>query len=151
MVNTMNQSFSEVYDILMHLETELFRKIPQKFIDMIEENRDTGYKVSIDYTKNINQQELLKETRVILSLVYRDYLCSSEKGEELRNADRIELEKHAHEMREKHNPDNIFKNKDIQNENTETIIEKDKHTELMKHEEQKWYQRIFLFIKNVFR
>ena len=117
MVNTMNQSFSEVYDILMHLETKLFRKIPQKFIDMIKENRDTGYKVSIDYTKDINQQELLKETRVILSLIYRDYLCSSEKREELRNADRIELEKFEYEMREKYNPDNIFKN----NKETEQI------------------------------
>ena len=40
MVNTMNQSFSEVYDIIMHFETSLFNKIPQYFIDLIDENRD---------------------------------------------------------------------------------------------------------------
>ena len=40
MVNTINQSFSEVYDIVMHLDTELFNKIPQYFIDLIDKNRD---------------------------------------------------------------------------------------------------------------
>lgn len=40
MVNTINQSFSEVYDIVMHLEPELIKKIPKKFIDMIKTNRD---------------------------------------------------------------------------------------------------------------
>ena len=40
MVKTMNQAFSEVYDIVMHLEPELIKKIPKKFIDMINQNRD---------------------------------------------------------------------------------------------------------------
>lgn len=40
MVNTINQSFSEVYDIVMHLEPELIKRIPNKLIDMIESNRD---------------------------------------------------------------------------------------------------------------
>ena len=42
---------------------------------------------------------------------------ATEKREELRQADRIQLEKYEHEMREKYNPDNIFKN----NKETEQI------------------------------
>ncbi len=40
MVNTINQAFSEVYDIILHTELELVNKIPASFIDMIQSNRD---------------------------------------------------------------------------------------------------------------
>lgn len=40
MMNVTNQAFSEVYDIISHMEAELYNKIPKKFISMIEENRD---------------------------------------------------------------------------------------------------------------
>lgn len=32
-------SFSEVYDIILHLDTELVNKIPVKFIRFIEQNK----------------------------------------------------------------------------------------------------------------
>ena len=60
------QAYSEVYNIINHFEKELYDKIPQSFINAIEKNRDLNYKVNIDYTKTINEQELLRETRVIL-------------------------------------------------------------------------------------
>ena len=41
MINTINQSFSEVYDILMHLEQGLIERIPKSFLNMIYTNRDT--------------------------------------------------------------------------------------------------------------
>lgn len=40
MVNTINQAFTEVYDIVMHFEPELIRKIPKNFIDMMKKNMD---------------------------------------------------------------------------------------------------------------
>lgn len=39
-INTINQSFSEVYDIVLHLDKELFDKIPKGFLDIIKNNRD---------------------------------------------------------------------------------------------------------------
>ena len=62
-------SFCEVYDILQHLNTKLYKKIPQSFIEFIDENRNKEYKVNIDYTKSINSQKLQKNTRIILSLI----------------------------------------------------------------------------------
>ncbi len=41
MKGTINQAFNETYDIINHMEKELKSKIPKKFIDFIEENRDT--------------------------------------------------------------------------------------------------------------
>ena len=38
--NTINQDFSEVSDIINHMEEELYNRIPKRFIEMIRENRD---------------------------------------------------------------------------------------------------------------
>ena len=39
-VNTINQSFCEVYDIINHMEEKLYNRIPKGFIEMIKSNRD---------------------------------------------------------------------------------------------------------------
>ena len=72
--NNINQAFSEVYDIVNHIEKDLYNKIPKNFIAMLEKNKDEKYVPQIDYSKSINEQKLLKDTRVILSLIYRDYI-----------------------------------------------------------------------------
>ena len=76
--NNINQAFSEVYDIVNHIEKDLYNKIPKKFIAMLEKNKDEKYVPQIDYSKSINEQKLLKDTRVILSLIYKDYICTKE-------------------------------------------------------------------------
>ena len=139
-----NQAFSEVYDIVHHMEETLYNKIPKGFIKMIEQNRDLNYKVNIDYSKDINNQELLRETRIILSLIYRDYLCSGEKKKELLYKDKTELERIEQELREKYNPDNLFKNK-VQP--TEYVNEE--VTDLVEYKENV-FTKIFNFIKRIF-
>ncbi len=109
MVNTINQSFTEVYDIIMHFEKDMYSKIPPKFLNLVKQNRDMNYKVNIDYNKNLNEQNLLQKTKIILSLIYRDFLCSPEQRNELIEKDKIELELEEKLLREKYNPDNIFK------------------------------------------
>ena len=138
MENTINQSFSEVYDIINHLEIELYNKIPKGFIKMVEQNRDKNYEFYIDYSIDINKQKLLHETRVILSLIYRDYLCSPKEREKLIEQDELELKQHEEQLQEKFNYDNLFKNK------RETTLEKseEKNQELIVYDES-FIRRIF--------
>ena len=86
-MNKTNQAFSEVYDILNHLEEELYNKIPTKFITFLEDNMDKEYIPNISYSKDISEQPLLRETKVILSIVYRKYICSDEMKEKLKQED----------------------------------------------------------------
>ena len=57
------------------------------------DNMDAAWRGRIDFTKKLNDMELLKETRVLLSLIYRDFVCTDEERKELVEADRSELEK----------------------------------------------------------
>ena len=65
----------------------------------------------IDYSKNINEQNLLRDTRIILSLIYRDYICSEEKRQELIEKDRIEIKEYEEKQKEKYDVNNIFENR----------------------------------------
>lgn len=134
------QAYSEVYNIINHFEKELYAKIPQSFINAIEKNRDLNYKVNIDYTKTINEQELLRETRVILSLIYRDYLCTDEQRKEIILNDKEELNEKYEINFEK------IKNKRKKTYDTTEIEDK----QLVRIEE-KWYKRIFNKILSIFK
>lgn len=140
MLNITRQAFSEVYDIIDNME--LYNEIPKSFIDLIDSNRDTQYKVNIDYSKSINEQELQKGTRVLLSLIYRDYLCSEEERQILIKKDEEELKKIEEELREKYNPDNLFKNK---KEN------KEENMQIVKIEKVNFWTKIINKIKSLFK
>ncbi len=68
------QAYSEVYDIINHLEDSVRKKIPDDFIAFVKENMDTEYEVKIDYRKSINAQPLLNDTRIILAEMYQKYV-----------------------------------------------------------------------------
>lgn len=139
------QSCSEVYDIIYKMN--LNDKIPNSFIELININRDPQYKVNIDYSKNINEQNLQKGTRILLALIYRDFLCSSEKKEELRAKDKEELIKIEKELREKYNPDNIFKKNEIKEETKED----DKNKEIIQYKKEGFLKKILKKLLSIFR
>ena len=146
MMRDVNESFSEVLDILNHMETKLYNKIPKSFINLIEQNKDLNYNVNIDYSKNINQQNLLKGTRIILSLIYRDYIVSSDKKKELLQRDIQEEKRIEEEKRVKYNLDKIFERKKRDIFETQSAQE---NTQMIKVEE-KWYHKILNRIKEIF-
>ena len=145
MVSTTRQSFSEVYDIIYHMDEKMYKKIPNNFIELVKQNRDESYKVNIDYNKSINEQELMKETRIILSIIYRDYICDKKEKEALIVKEKEELIQYEKEKYEKYNPKNIFDNRkritdeqDAQEE-TQLVIYDNKLTTKIKN----FFKRIF--------
>ena len=149
MKNTTNQAFTEVYDVINHMEIEMQEKIPQKFINLIKENRDLDYKLNINYKEDIKKQ-LLKESKVILSLIYRDFLCSKEKKEKLLQLDLEEIRKEEKILREKYEIDFEKRKKEKIEKNIEKTKEQDEKLPI-KVEKEKWYKKISEFFKKLFK
>ena len=149
MKNTINQAFSETYDVINHMSKEMQEKIPKSFINLIKENRDLDYKVNIDYSKDIKEQ-LLKETKIILSLVYRDYLCSSEKREELLALDIEEIRREEKSSQEKYKIDFDSRKKE-KLQDVEELKNKEQETLPIKVEKDKWYIKVINFIKKILK
>lgn len=149
MKNTINQAFTEVYDVINHMEIEMQEKIPQKFINLIKENRDLDYKLNINYKEDIKKQ-LLRESKVILSLIYRDFLCSKEKKEKLLQLDLEEIRKEEKFLREKYEIDFEKRKKEKIEKNIEKTKEQDEKLPI-KVEKEKWYKKIFEILKKLFK
>ena len=61
----------------MHMNKDIRNKIPLGFINLIKNNKNDNYKLKINYNISINSQKLLKDTRTILALIYRDYIVGN--------------------------------------------------------------------------
>ena len=149
----MKQSTMEAYaevDIILNLMDKKYtREIPVKLREMFKEKRAKDYQKVIVEDKPLEEQNLNRETLAILAVLNYNYWCKDEKRKQelLKLYSENEI-KHQKEIREKYNPDNIFKNKrkeEVTNEIPENKMQ------LIEYKKQKWYRKIFDKILIIFR
>lgn len=140
--NSINNAYAEVYDIILHLNNNLKSKIPSKFIEIIKENRNMNYSVNIDYSKKIVEQNILYDTKVILSVIYRDFLVDSETKNKLKNEDKLLTEKD-------YNYNDLFKSNKNEMKQTE-IKEKVQNVSLVQYKEN-IFTKVLNNIKKLFK
>ena len=104
------ESLAEVDVILGMMPKTDLAKIPMSFINFIKTKKSQTYTPSIKSDVPISEQPLKPYTKTLCSLIYRTYLCSKEERARLEQEDKELIAKHEQELREKYNPDNIFKN-----------------------------------------
>ena len=137
--------FSEVYVILNQLEEESLKKIPEKIFNQIKENA----KVEVDYIdKNVPLEEvnLMDETKEFLAIISYYYFCDEEekqKWDEILNENE---RKYQETLKQKYNPEEIFKVKQ------ENINKEEKNVELdLVEYKEKFIVRLINKIKQFFK
>ena len=141
MLERYNKAFSEVIEVINNSSETVIEKIPKSFIEFLEKNKDENYIANIDFKDEEWEKTVSRETRVILALIYRDYLVSQEERKRLIEKEQIEKNEFEKQLREQYNPDNIF------NRNNEgTNI---KEVALVEYKES-ILKRIIAKIKNIF-
>ena len=117
------QCLTEVNFILQHTEETYLKKIPLKFRKFLLDNEDKNYKVNFDVNKDLSEWKLNPKTKSLLALIYRDYFCNLEQRNIYDKKIRENEQKREEEVREKYNPDNIFKKQHQENGIEENIIQ----------------------------
>ena len=102
-------ALAEVDCVLKLIPEDLLRKIPNSFLDFISQKKSKSYITNLNSDISLNEQNLLKETRTILSLIYRSYLCDSEQSKKFQIEDIIELKKNQIEIDQEHSYEDLFK------------------------------------------
>lgn len=106
-----SEGISETLDILNHMENIYIEKIPEKFRDFLEKNKSADYISSLDHSKKINEMNLKEKTKDILAIIYMNYWCTPEQKENYQKVLNENELKYQEELKEKYNPDNVFKDK----------------------------------------
>jgi hypothetical protein len=143
----------QLYEVLNHLEEAEYNKLPEELLEAIKQHKDNSYDWKYDESKGLKEQNLNRNTIIMLSYINSEYLLNEDEKALMEKIYELNEKKIEEEKREKYNPDNIFGNRknDIQNKNLdENNIEKEEKA-LIEIKEQKWYQKVINYIKSIFK
>lgn len=141
------KAFSEVEQIIKLMPESLQNKIPNRFKNIISTEKLQAYIPNIK--EPFEECSIMEETKIILAVIYRDFLCSEEEKKEIKLKDSQKLKEYEKELREKYNPDDIFKNK----KNNQIKIEEtqSEKTAMVEYKEKNFLQKFFDKIKHLFK
>ena len=148
MENNIYKAYAEVDKILSFMDTKYVEKIPKKMRDLFKNEKLQNYEIDINPKMPLDEQNLQKKTYAILAMLNLNYWCEDE--EEKKELIKLYAEndrKREDELREKYNPDNIFKNKQKENisNNEET------KTALIEYKESNFFKKMISKIMSLFK
>lgn len=83
MNNSYGEAFAETLEIIEHSKKEIKDKISAKFIEFLKNKKNMNYKVNIDFSDANWINNIKPETKILMGLIYRDYIVSPEEREKL--------------------------------------------------------------------
>ena len=133
----------EVDEVLNHLSKEDLNKIPEDILKGIKEHRDKEYIWKYDESKELKEQKFDRNTIAVLSYINMEYLLSKEQKELMEKIHELNEQNLQNDIQKEYDPKELFKNK----KNNTVQSER----EIAKLEENKWYNKLFSFIKRMFK
>lgn len=146
----MNKRLCEVEYILNKLEKSYQGKIPKEIWQFINENKDKTYIYNCGDNKKLIDNNIHIDTIAILTYINIQYLLNEEQKKLINNKLLNDNSIFENNMREKYNPDNLFKkqkNEVLNYANSDTTKEK----AIIAYKEKSFLQKLFDKIKNLFR
>lgn len=106
------EGISETLEILNHMDKVYTDKIPRKFKEFLENNKSVKYISNLDHSKKINEMHLKEKTKDILATIYMNYWCTHQEKLDYNNLLNENESKYQEQLREKYNPNNVFRKKE---------------------------------------
>ena len=140
-------SLYQVSEILKYITPKLKNRIPKRVISYIESNKSKDYSWKIDKTLPLEKQELLPTTKELITVLYKDYMCDDISKLKLNKVLKENQIKYENEVREKYNPDNIFKERNKSYETNKMTME---NNEIVSYKKESVLSKIINKIKSFF-
>ena len=143
------KAYKEILVILEELE--LKNDIPKDLIDMFEKEQDVNWNFNLEKDKPLEEQNLMKETTNLLSVLYMTYICKDKKEQK----ELIKSYEKTQEEKDKKYLENLFERKKekqilddkVESENkSDLVISKTKLSTKLKNiliNLKKFFQNIF--------
>ena len=106
-------AYSEVLEILKHVDKKDINKIPVDMLNMFKKNASNENKFNYDPNKTLQEQNVSEVTRIIIAILFRDFWATLEQKEKIISVQNTKRKKNNEE---KYSNNDIFKNK-VQEEN----------------------------------
>ena len=130
----------EIFNYIPNYELS---KIPKEIRKGIKEQKNKDFIWKFDKTKELKEQNLDRKTIAMLSYLNMEYLLNNEQKELMEKIHKANEQKLEKEKQEKYSSNVLFKNTD-----NNTI---QSQVALIEVKENKWYNKILEFIRNIFK
>lgn len=147
------EAYAEVDSILELMDEQYVEEVPEPIRELFSTKKADDYDKKILSDVPLQEQDLQEETLQILAVLNYNYWCKDEnRKKELAQMYYDNEIKKQKELREKYNPDNLFKNNnENDNETNDEPPEKvEPETAVAVIEEKNIIKRIISFIKGLF-
>ncbi|MFR7402628.1 MAG: hypothetical protein ACLUT6_05990 [Clostridia bacterium] len=136
-------AYAEIDEILNLLEDDYREMVPKKVRDFFKEEKMKDYHPEIDIEKPLIEQNLKRETMVLLAILNLNYWCENEEEKQSFLNELNKNEEEKNELEEKYNPDNLFKKK--QDESIQNNLQ------IIEYKKPNFIQRLLTKIKKFFK
>ena len=118
----LREAITEVLEILKNTDNTYMEKLPEKFKKFLNDNKSTSYIPEIDFSKELKDLKIRKETKELLGIMYLNYWSNDEEKKEYVKLLSENEKKYQEELTEKYNPDNLFKKTAKQDDINEQVV-----------------------------
>ena len=138
------QAYTEIDTFIELLDEYNRNKIPQKLREYFKKEKDINYIKNINPNQPIKEQNLKEETLALIAMLNLQYWCE-DKEEKLRLRKIYEENENKYQatLREKYNPDNLFKNKQSKVETVENSVAMIEYKESFFTKIKNWFKRTY--------
>lgn len=141
---TYEKALAEAFAVIMKLEFDDIKKIPEDFLNTLKNNMDQEYYTKLNVDEEYIDNNLSEDAQGILGLVYRDYLSDETQRKELIENENRSEEEYQEVLREMFKSDLVFNDNSKNNSK-----EENKEVKMIKQENLKWYEKLRIKIKKV--
>lgn len=143
------KAYTEVLEIIKYLPKNEYDKIEKEKINFFEANKDNSYIFSINPNIPLEEQNISIEANNIIIVLFRDYFATENQKEKLNTILKQNEDKYQVEIRNKYNPDNIFKNRSFKITETNTNEEIKNNNLPIEIKEENFLKKFVTYIKNL--
>ena len=134
--------YKDTYTIITMMDEDLRSKISNKFIEFLMVNMDKEFEGTINNKVPLKNQELRYEVRLMLSLIYINFICDDETQKKLEAIDEENIQKF-------YNRD-IFDNASSSSELIDSEAEETNEENSLVEYKETFFKKIWNKIKSIF-
>ena len=138
------KAYTELYEILKSISQNDLNKIPHEVLNMLEEKRDKEYEFKLQENTEFENQKLLRETKILIAILYRDYWATKAEKEKI-------IQKWKNDMIQYEEENKIKYNKLFKNKKEQIIKQKNNENLPIEVKKEKLFEKIISFIKKYFK
>ena len=145
-----DKAYAEVIEVLNYIPLEDYKKIPKTYIKYMEENSDENSSFVYNIALPFEKQNISDAAKNILGMIFRLFIISQEKKDELNAKDKENKNNEEREKQIKYNPDNLFRNKNVQ-KCVNKKSNKYQTNSLIKIKEETFFTKLLNLVKKLFK